>query len=101
MVTQAPFNQILNDGQTVKGLRKHGLLLACLLLGFAVAAQGWADVIVLHPLDSTDSGAFSNLDLENPSRTPQQIADSFSLSQATVLESISWFGRYGAVLSLT
>ncbi len=44
-----------------------------------------------YTLDPTNPGEFSNLGPSN-----QQVADDFLLTQATSLESISWFGRYGA-----
>lgn len=95
MVTQAPSDRILNDGPTGRGLRNRGSLLVCLLF-LGIAAQAWADVIVLQPFDATRGGAFSNLDPQH-----QQIAGNFSLSQATAVGSFSWFGRYNAILSLT
>ena len=65
------------------------LLIGMLLIGSPGMVQ--ADVVVLQPLDPTSTGEFSNLGPAN-----QQAADDFSLAQATILDSISWFGRYGA-----
>lgn len=75
-----------------------GLRLAFLLaLGFGAGAR--ADVIVAQPHSAACDGALSNF---VPGELfHQQIADDFSLSQTTTLESISWPGRYGAALNLT
>ncbi|MGQ0736270.1 MAG: fibronectin type III domain-containing protein [Acidobacteriota bacterium] len=67
-------------------------LLGCLLL-LASVADLRAAVIVLQPHDPARSGAFSNLGSSN-----QQMADNFSLSQVTAIDSISWTGRYDGPL---
>lgn len=50
-----------------------------------------ATPIVVNPLDASGDGEFSNLGSSN-----QQIADDFILTEASILQSISWFGRYGS-----
>ena len=52
-----------------------------------------ATPIVDNALDAGGDGEFSNLGSSN-----QQIADDFVLSEPTVLQSVSWFGRYGSDL---
>ena len=85
-VLEGRSDRILSNGPTNGRLRKRGLLLAWLLV-LGLATQAWADVIVLQPFVATRIGAYSNLALGDH----QQMADNFSLSQATALESISWF----------
>lgn len=66
------------------------ILLLC-MLATASFNMAHAAVVVLQPLDPTRPGEFSNLGPSN-----QQAADDFTLTQGTILDSISWFGRYGA-----
>lgn len=70
-------------------LRHYSLFLVCLMVtGTFIPAQ--AAVIFDQTLSTTNPGEYSNLGPSN-----QQVADDFQLTGITLLESISWVGRYG------
>lgn len=73
----------------MKKAKQSALLLIC-MLATASFNMVQAAVVVSQPLDAAAGGEFSNLGPSN-----QQIADDFALSQGIILDSISWYGRYG------
>jgi hypothetical protein len=76
-------------GIIMNNAKQSALLLIC-MLATASLSMAQAAVVVSQPLDATAAGEFSNLGPSN-----QQAADDFTLSQGTILDSVSWYGRYG------
>jgi hypothetical protein len=57
----------------------------------AIAGGAEAATVLSQPLDSSGSGAFSNLE---GVVAHQQVADNFTLGSTTALDSLSWSGGY-------
>ena len=93
------------QGQSRRRAEVHGVsrrryrpLFACVVM-LGIVPQAGAGTIVEHPFIPTNPGKFSNLVPNEPFH--QQIADNFQLDQVTILESLSWFGRYDGTPSVT
>ena len=69
-----------------------------LLAAVCLAVPARADLIISQPLHPTSPGTYSNLFSSSPSA--QQVADHFTLSAPTSLDTLSWQGRYETSVTL-